>query len=83
MGVPSRPVPAEFLGLARVFREAVKQVDRRLDALIDTIAQPLHARLARHPALRPEQPMAVVRAWGQTVPAALRIGRPPFASRSW
>jgi hypothetical protein len=72
-------VPAEHLGQARLFRDSVRQVDRRLDALIDVVAQPLRARLARHPALRPEQPMSVIRAWGQTIPAALRIGPPRVA----
>jgi hypothetical protein len=68
-----RPVPAEYLGQARVFRESVRRVDRLVDATVEVIAKPLRVRLARHSKLRPETPLGVTRAW-TTVPADYRIG---------
>jgi hypothetical protein len=66
-------VPAEHLGQARVFRDSVRAVDRLVDAALAVIAKPLRQRLARHPALRSETPMGVLRTWAQTVPADFRL----------
>jgi hypothetical protein len=67
-------VPAEYRGLARLFRDEVKAVDVRLDRTLVTIAAPLNARLRRHPRLRHEQIAIAVKLYGRDVPAAFRLG---------
>jgi hypothetical protein len=71
----SSHVPMEFVGLARLFRNQVAAEDRLVDAALNALTPPLRERLRRKPALRPEQPMGVLRAWAETVPAAFRVGR--------
>jgi hypothetical protein len=67
-------VGAEYVGLARVFRAAVQQVDQRChDTLVD-IAQPLRERLARKPRLRPEHVFEAIRSYHALVPVECRIG---------
>jgi hypothetical protein len=71
----SSRVPVEFIGLARQFRTVVQAEDRAVDRAQNLIAAPLRERLRKHPRLRPETPMGVLRAWAETVPTTLRIGR--------
>jgi hypothetical protein len=72
----SSRVPAEFTGAARVFRTAVQAEDRVVDRALNVIARPLKERLRRHPKLRPEQPMGVLRQWAQSVPTGFLLGHP-------
>jgi hypothetical protein len=66
-------VPAEYRGLARVFRDAVKRVDEVMDKALATIARPLAARLRRHHRLRHELVAVAVKTYRMTVPAAFRF----------
>jgi hypothetical protein len=66
-------VPAEFRGIARLFRNEVRAADVRMDAALAAIAAPLHARLRRHPRLREEQVAAAVKVYARDVPVAFRI----------
>jgi hypothetical protein len=56
-------IPAEHRGLARLFREQVIQADRRLNAVLPRITQPLEQRLKRKPTLRPELLHDISRLW--------------------
>jgi hypothetical protein len=69
----STPVPAEFKGLARLFRAEVKAVDGAFDHAIATIAAPIRARLKRHPRLRWEQVAGATRIYHQLTPARFRL----------
>jgi hypothetical protein len=46
-----------------------------VDAALNAITPPLRERLRKHPKLRPEQPMGVLRAWAETMPTTFRVGR--------
>ena len=70
----STKVPAEFIGLARVFRAEVKMVDAVVEEALDLICAPLQARLARHPKLRHEQVAGTGRQYDQLIPSQFRIG---------
>jgi hypothetical protein len=72
--IASSHVGAEFIGLARVFRNVVQAEDRAADAVLNAIARPLKERLRRHPKLRPEHPMGVLRQYAASMPTTLRIG---------
>jgi hypothetical protein len=67
-------VPAEFRGLARLFRDEVKRVDVRMNEALAAIARPLVARLRRHPRLRHELIAAAVKIYHATTPAEFRLG---------
>ena len=75
----SSHVGAEFIGLARVFRNVVQAEDHAVDRALNAIAAPLRERLRHHPKLRPEQPMGALRQWAETVPTVFLIGRPRVA----
>jgi len=60
-------VPAEYLGQARLFRQAVLIADRRVQAAFPTITAPLIERYRRKPTLRKQQMQDFVRAWQQRV----------------
>jgi hypothetical protein len=76
-------VSAEFSGLARQFREAVRAADTEMEKALKTITAPLRLRLKRHPRLRLEQIAGAVRRYEVTVPSAFRIGVPEMTkSRS-
>jgi hypothetical protein len=72
----STRVRAEFVGLARQFRNVVQAEDRAVDRVQNVIAAPLRDRLRHHPKLRSEQPMGVLRQYAGSMPTTLRIGRP-------
>jgi hypothetical protein len=67
-------VPAEYRGMARVFRDEVRAADGRINRVIAVIMPPLHARLRRHPRLREEQIAVAAKLYTRDVPAAFRIG---------
>jgi hypothetical protein len=67
-------VPAEFTGLARVFRNAVQTEDRAFDKAVGVIAKPLRARLRHHTKLRHEIVSGAVRLYRLIVPSGFRIG---------
>jgi hypothetical protein len=75
----SSHVPGEFIGLGRQFRNVVHAEDRAIDAAVDVIIAPLRERLRKHPRLRAETPLGVVRQWAQSVPSIFRIGHPRVA----
>jgi hypothetical protein len=69
-------LPAEYRGLARVFRQQVECEDHVLGRVLVAILEPLRARLERHPnrGLRAEQVAAAVRRYRGETPATFRIG---------
>jgi hypothetical protein len=72
---PSPPrVPAEFLGLARAYRNQVHAADQACAVALRGIITPLRMRLARKPTLREENIVHAGRAWSKFMPAAFRIG---------
>jgi hypothetical protein len=75
----SSRVGAEFTGLARMFRSAVKAEDKQVDVALAMITTPLRARLRRHPRLRPEAPMGTLRTWAESMPTSFRLGHPRIA----
>lgn len=70
---PAR-VGAEFLGLARRFRDGVRVEDHAFDAAVAAITKPLRARLMRHPKLRHEHIASVDRLYRLTIPSTFRVG---------
>ncbi len=50
-------------------------VDLEFDAALETITEPLHARLRRHPKLRPEHPAIVASQYSRLIPSQYRIGK--------
>jgi hypothetical protein len=71
MAAPS--VAAEFLGLARTFRNGVDMVDPVAIAAVDTIARSLRARLRRRQKMTASVEIAMDRQWRATVPAIGRL----------
>jgi hypothetical protein len=68
-------VPAEHVGQARVFRDAVKRTDEQFERIIRAIARPLHLRLRRHPRLRHEMIAQAVRQY-RAIPPDYRLTMP-------
>ncbi|MGA3404012.1 MAG: hypothetical protein ABSC95_32795 [Acetobacteraceae bacterium] len=60
-------LPAEHLGRARVFRQAVVAADQRVNAVLPRITAPLRRRLESKPTLRDEQLIDTTRAWQSTI----------------
>ncbi len=60
-------LPAEHLGQARVFRQAVVTADQRVNAVLPRITAPLRRRLESKPTLRDEQLIDTMRAWQSTI----------------
>jgi hypothetical protein len=56
-------VPAEFLGLARAYRNQVHAADQACAVALRGIITPLRMRLARKPTLREENIVYAGRAW--------------------
>jgi hypothetical protein len=67
-------LPAEYRGLARIFRAEVKSTDSKFNAVLSAIMKPLQGRLKRHPKLRIEQIAGAERVYRAMVPQAFRIG---------
>ena len=67
-------VPAEYRGLARVFRDKVFAVDAKMNRALPPIIRPLLTRVRRHPRLRDEQIATAMKLYRRDVPAAFRIG---------
>jgi hypothetical protein len=76
---PTVKVPAEFVGLARLYRNSVESEDKLFDRAVATITAPLRARLRRHPLLRGEQVAQAERLYARTVPSVFRFGVPLIA----
>jgi hypothetical protein len=70
----STRVPAEFIGLARQFRTAVRAEDKAADIVLAAIKTPLRERLRRHPKLRTEQVFGTERVWRECMPDQFRLG---------
>lgn len=70
----STRVPAEFIGIARAFRNEVRAADREMDKALDAICKPLRERLKRKPTLRAAQLPDFGRAYQQSIPERFRIG---------
>jgi hypothetical protein len=68
-------VPAEFIGSARVFRNAVRKTDLEFDDVLALITKPLRARLRHHPKLRAEMLPDLARKYDQMIPPEFRIGK--------
>ena len=60
-------LPMEFLGEARVFRDAVCRADLRVNSAVPALAAPLRRRLTRKSTLRPDGMIDAARAWRDTV----------------
>ena len=67
-------VPAEFIGLARAFRNEVRATDIQMDKALATICKPLKARLARTTKLRAAMLPDFGRSYQQSIPERYRIG---------
>lgn len=67
-------LPAEYRGLARLFRDRVVTVDRAVGRAVDSVVAPLQARLRTHRALRADQAWAACYEWRRRVPCAYRLG---------
>jgi hypothetical protein len=68
-------VGAEFLGLARVFRQTVVAADAELNAALRPIVVPLMRRLERKTSLRPDTAIDTARVWeGMTAGQRFRLG---------
>jgi hypothetical protein len=65
----STPVPAEFLGLGRRFREQIADADDRAVGVMARIFTPLAKRAERDLRPRPEMLQDVARQWRQQLPA--------------
>jgi hypothetical protein len=65
-------VGAEFVGLARVFRQAVMAEECRVTAMLPCVINPVTQRLARKPRLRREQEIDFLRGW-RGVPSRFRL----------
>ena len=70
----SSRVPAEFVGLARAFRNRVDAADRAIRPALRAVARPLEQRLTRHPMLRAEHLVDAEREWRRRMPAEFRLG---------
>jgi hypothetical protein len=73
LDIPPR-IGREFVGLARVFRNEVRAVDKQLHDVVEAVMAPLHGRLKRHPRLRHEQIVQAERVYRGRVPEKFRIG---------
>jgi hypothetical protein len=60
-------VPAEFTGLARVFRQAVVARDHAVQSALASITAPLVERYRRKPTIRKEMLQDFLRAWSERV----------------
>ncbi len=67
-------VAAEYIGRARLFRDAVVVADKRMAVALTEITAPLRARLRRWPFLRPEHVVKTEREWLRLVPSEFRVG---------
>lgn len=67
-------VPAEFIGLARAFRNEVRAADVAMDKALDAICKPLHERLKRNPKLRAAMLPEFARRYTELIPVRFRIG---------
>jgi hypothetical protein len=61
----AKHVGAEFVGLARVFRNQVTEEERRLDACLATLLLPIRKRLQTKPTIRDSQFQELKRGWDQ------------------
>jgi hypothetical protein len=66
-------VPSEYIGQARLFREAVLDADRRVEAALPVLTAPLRSRLTRKPTLRSEHVAGAARAWDLSVSDGLTL----------
>ena len=57
-----------------MLRNEVKAVDQQIETALTTICAPIHARLRRHPTLRPESLHDIARAYDRLIPGRFRIG---------
>ncbi len=68
------PVPAEYVGQARVFRNRIDAADREAVHAIKAIIDPLRARFLRNPRRhRPEMLVDAARMWRAEVPETGRL----------
>jgi hypothetical protein len=77
----STPVPAEFLGLGRRFREQIADADDVAVGVIAQIFTPLGKRADRSPRPRPEMLQDAARLWRQKMPSIGLIDRKMQLSR--
>lgn len=72
--VLAKPVPREFLGRARQFRDRVLAADAMTTAVLDRVYDPLALRARRNPRPRPELIAAASRTWALEMPDFGRLG---------
>jgi hypothetical protein len=68
-----RVVPAEFVGLARLFRDRIEAPDEDTSKRIDDIAMPLALRRRRHPMPRRDALIDTARRWRTELAGVCRL----------
>jgi hypothetical protein len=66
-------LPAEQLGQARLFRQAVLAADQRVNAAVPLVTAPLRRRLESKPTPRPDHLIDATRAWQSTISDAFTL----------